>query len=61
MVLYPGWYVERMPENCQVWVLNEKALPFFIRNANEVLPPDDVNLATFHLKRYVIAKDREGK
>jgi hypothetical protein len=59
VVLYPGWYVEKMPDNAEVWVLNEKAFPTFIANGKKILPPDDVNLITFHLKRYVIARAQE--
>lgn len=59
IVLYPGWYVDKMPEGAEVWVLNEKALPTFIRNHRNHLPPEDINLVTFHLKRYVIAKTKE--
>jgi hypothetical protein len=61
VVLYPGWWVKSVPSNAEVWVLNEKALPSFIGNAKQTLPPEDVNLVTFHLKRYVIAKDKEKK
>jgi len=59
VVLYPGWFVTRQPENADVWVLNEKALPTFMQNARSSLPPEDINLVTFHLKRYVIAKTKE--
>ncbi len=59
VVLYPGWFVSKQPENADVWVLNEKALPTFIQNARSSLPPEDINLVTFHLKRYVIAKTKE--
>lgn len=61
VVLFPGWYVEKMPENTEVWVLNEKALPKFIRNARGNLAPDDVTLVTFHLKRYVIVETERKK
>ncbi len=59
VVLYPGWYVENMPANSEVWVLNEKAFPTFVANGKKNLPPEDVSLITFHLKRYVIARAQE--
>lgn len=59
VVLYPGWYVENMPANAEVWVLNEKAFPTFVANGKKILPPEDVSLITFHLKRYVIARAQE--
>jgi hypothetical protein len=61
VVLYPGWFVSKQPANADVWVLNEKALPTFIQNARSSLPPEDINLVTFHLKRYVIAKTKEER
>jgi hypothetical protein len=59
VVLFPGWYVEKMPEHPDVWVLNEKAVPTFVQNAKTPLPPDDVSLIVFHLKRYVISSDQK--
>ncbi|MCX5998248.1 MAG: nuclease-related domain-containing protein [Chloroflexi bacterium] len=60
-VLYPGWFVEKAPPGVDVWVLNEKAVPVFIGNARGTMSSEDISLVTFHLKRYVIAKDEEGK
>jgi hypothetical protein len=61
IVIYPGWFVEKMPENSEVWVLNEKVLPTFVQNARTHLAPEDINLITYHLKRYVIAKTKEER
>jgi hypothetical protein len=55
VVLFPGWYVE--PENAhaqdKVWVLNPKCLLSFIQNEKVDLSPEDVNLISFHLSRYI--------
>jgi hypothetical protein len=59
VVLYAGWYIDKQPEGAEVWVLNEKALPAFISNAKKILPPEDVSLITFHLKRFVISVDQK--
>jgi hypothetical protein len=59
VVLYPGWYVENVSEITDVWVLNDNALPTFIRNARNHVAPEDISLITFHLKRYVIAREQE--
>lgn len=56
IVIYPGWFVKKMPENADVWVLNHKALPTFISNGQAKLAAEDVALVTFHLKRYVISE-----
>jgi len=55
VVVFPGWYVEPTSEakNSDVWVLNPKALPSFIANSKDRLNDDDVNLAAYHLSRYI--------
>lgn len=55
IIIYPGWFVEPMPRSVDVWVLNEKALPYFIEKARGcVLSPEDIHLLAYHLARYVI-------
>lgn len=51
VVVFPGWFVEGKHKD--VWVLNPKALPTFIENEKTVLKPEDVQLATYHLARYI--------
>jgi hypothetical protein len=55
VVLFPGWYVETENASAhdKVWVLNPKCLLSFIQNEKVDLPPEDVNLITFHLSRYI--------
>jgi len=55
VVLFPGWFVEKMKKGEKVWVLNPKALPTFIQNNSLAIAPEDVQLAFFHLSRYVRA------
>jgi hypothetical protein len=57
VVLFPGWYIEKMPANTEVWVLNDKATPSFIQGAKTHITAEDASLITFHLKRYVISTD----
>jgi len=57
VVLYPGWFVEPQPANAEVWVLNEKALPTFIRNARKgTIAVEDVHLLAYHLTKHVLAE-----
>ena len=58
ILVYPGWYVETTRPNANVWVLNETVTPTFIKNSRSIVAPEDVSLITFHLKRYVISKDK---
>jgi hypothetical protein len=53
VVVFPGWYVEKMKKGEEVWILNPKALPAFIQNNQVEISPEDVRLAFFHLSRYV--------
>lgn len=56
VVVFPGWFVEKMHGKEDVWVLNPKALPAFIRNSQQKIQMEDVLLAYFHLSRYVRLK-----
>jgi hypothetical protein len=53
VVLYPGWFVNKQPKGSEVWVLNPKALPAFLENERSTMSPEDVNLVSYHLSRYV--------
>lgn len=55
VVLFPGWYIEPTSEakSSEVWVLNPKALPAFIKHSKELLKPEEVKMASFHLSRYI--------
>jgi len=57
IVIFPGWFVDTMPERADVWVLNDKAASAFIQGSKNHLLPEDVSLISFHLKRYVISAD----
>jgi len=54
-VVYPGWYINPMPKGSrpEVWVLNPKALPAYIENADGALSDEDIRSFTYHLSRYV--------
>ena len=53
VILFPGWYTEKMKGGENIWILNPKALPTFISNEPAVLKDTDVHLVAFHLSRYV--------
>lgn len=57
-VVYPNWWVDPAPEEIRqdVWVLEPKALPSFIKHEPVRLVDSDVNLATFHLSQYIRSK-----
>lgn len=54
VILFPGWFVEPMEGGSRdVWVLNPKALPEFLRHEPERLGREDVKLVAFHLSRFI--------
>jgi hypothetical protein len=51
VVVYPGWFVERLPNAVpDVWVLEPKALRAFIAHEPQFLPKPDVRLIVNRLK-----------
>jgi hypothetical protein len=58
VIVFPGWYVEPTYEakNSDVWVLNPKALPAFIKNSKKQYAPEDVKLFAYHLSRHIRSK-----
>jgi len=54
VIVFPGWFVEG-PGNKKekIQVLNPKLLPAFISGRKDVLPQDDVMLASYHISRFI--------
>lgn len=54
-VVFPGWFINRTSKGGwpDVWVLNPKALPAFIENANTELSEEDICSFHTHLSRFV--------
>jgi hypothetical protein len=61
VIVFPGWYIKPAEENkkSNCWVLNPKALPKFIDNEKTSITAEDVSLASYHLSRYIRAKEEE--
>jgi hypothetical protein len=53
VVLYPGWFISCQPREVQVWVLNEKALPHFLKNEPSLLNLEEVHAIEGHISRFV--------
>jgi hypothetical protein len=55
VVVFPGWFVERAKgkDTANLWVLNPKALPSFISNEPQRIAAEDVQMAAYHLSRYI--------
>jgi hypothetical protein len=58
VIVFPGWFIKSTATNKRnaLWVLNPKALPAFIKNEPPSLKPEDVQLAAYHLSRYIRMK-----
>jgi len=57
-IVFPGWFIYSTAKgkHNNLWVLNPKALPPFIENEPQVLRQEDVQLAAYHLSRYIRTK-----
>jgi len=53
VVLFPGWYVDKVKPTDDVWVLNPKALPVFVNNEPIKLKDEEVHLIAYHLSRHI--------
>ncbi len=55
IVVYPGWFIRRIPENakCEVLVLNPRILPDFLEKSFHKLSPDEIRQINSHLSRYI--------
>lgn len=54
VIVYPGWYVDYTgPKERTLWVLNPKALPTFLDHKPARLSREDIQLASFHLARFI--------
>ena len=54
VVLFPGWWVEQSSGSTRdLWVLEPTALPGFLAHEPEILAPDDIKLASYHLSRFI--------
>lgn len=58
VLVFPGWFVDpegtRLAQKNGIWLLNDKALPAFIKNSAHILNNEDINLISFHLTRYIL-------
>jgi hypothetical protein len=62
VVLFPGWFVEQSPGSTkELWVLNPKAFKSFLENEKTILAPEDVKLTSFHLSRYIRAREGNAR
>jgi len=60
VVLFPGWFIERTNDALRtIWVLEPKALPKFLANEATCLTPEEVQLASYHLSRFIRSSEQE--
>lgn len=59
VVLFPGWYIKDSRQNRRdLWVLEPKALPTWLGNETTVMAPDEIAMASQHLRQYVRFQER---
>ncbi|MCH9698151.1 MAG: NERD domain-containing protein [Gammaproteobacteria bacterium] len=53
VVVFPGWYVENHIKGHDIWVLEPKALPSFIKKRPVILTTEQINFISNQLSRYI--------
>ena len=54
VIVFPGWFIKGTGgKKSNLWVLNPKALPSFLEKEPIRLTAEDVQIATYHLSRYI--------
>ncbi len=51
VILFPGWWTES--DKKDIWVLEPKGFPKFLKNQNELIPSDIKHMVATHLSRYI--------
>ena len=60
VIVFPGCYVDYIgPKERTIWVLNPKALSTFLDHEGTQLSLEDIQLASFHLSRFVRTADEK--
>ena len=60
VIVFPGWFVEQAEKSrADLWILEPKMLPGFLKNEPLRLAPEAVQLASFHLSRFIRSGERE--
>lgn len=59
VIVFPGWFVINSTGSFRdIWVLEPKALPTFLKNEPTRMTPEDVKLASFHMSRLIRSSER---
>ena len=52
VVIFPDWFIEPQPRGADVWILNQKAFPSFLKNEEVALDEDKINLISVQIEKY---------
>jgi hypothetical protein len=59
VMLFPGWFVERLARTTSVWVLNPKMLAVVVDREPTRLGPEDIQLIASHVSQYLASGERD--
>ena len=60
VMLFPGWFVERLARTTIVWALNPKTLPTLVEREPIRLGPEDIQLIASHVSHYLASGTRDA-
>jgi hypothetical protein len=62
VIVFPGWFVRSAGRPKRpIWVMNPKALPEFLRKQEPKLTKEDIQLASFHLSRFIRVEEQRRR
>jgi hypothetical protein len=59
VMLFPGWFVERLAKTTSVWVLNPKMLPVVVDREPTRLGPEEIQRFASHVSQYLASGERD--
>lgn len=61
VIVFPGWFVKSAGRSKRpIWVLNPKSLPAFLNQRQPILTNADIQLASYHLSRFIRVGEKSG-
>lgn len=58
VVLYPGWFVEKQPKGCRVWVLAPRAFAAFLQHEDSILNTEETAAIRSTIDSYIRISQR---
>jgi hypothetical protein len=61
VVVYPGWFIRTKKSDSDVWVLEPKALPKYLKNEKKVFDNKEADEIAFQISRHIRSNEEKNK